>query len=654
MSIRKAVFWTHLVVGLVVGLFVAYMAATGSLLALQPLVTRVVERRLVTASAVPSTNCVTPSQIMLTAQRQSGRAIGSLQLFADRSLPTQIEFGRESVLLADTCSGRILSSGASRLRAFFLVVRNLHESAALGHTRGGILRNVKNAANLGFFFLLLSGLFLWMPRKWKKPNLRAATMLRTSLRGRARDWNLHNVAGFWLAPPLLAMSLTGAMMSYSWADRALYRISGTPAPPPHDEEHNQETRQREPALAASAVGPALPVERLIPAKSGSTATSSSGITTLSSTSLTAPKRTNPAADTHGLGDGTPAGMNRADRGPHAIQDDASPRSVPGHADLTGEGSGTARSVLQRPDEALEGAVHSDAARRGDHAGFEHMHPSGELHHHDGIGRGDGTAFSHHEPDSSDQGQHLTADVPITGSSDPGPPYNEGHTPQPGTERPQLRGESRSNSPMKNPTLRQLPSVIVTATPQVNTTQGAHNEKSDALTGFRPQHGRARRHEGPSRVLSAAELVSLDPLVERAKAQFPKWHSLRMRLPANGDQTISFTFDDGEDDGGGVQRSELVLNRTTGAVIEWVPFYQTSRGQRWRTYVRSLHTGELFGYLGQTIAFLAAMAALLLVWTGIALAARRFSAWRTRRSRAISKDATELKTRLGASSTNSTA
>jgi len=55
----------------------------------------------------------------------------------------------------------------------------------------------------------------------------------------------------------------------------------------------------------------------------------------------------------------------------------------------------------------------------------------------------------------------------------------------------------------------------------------------------------------------------------------------------------------------------------------------SRGQRWRTYARFLHTGQIFGLPGQVIALIATLSTLLLVWTGFALTIRRFAAWRAR-------------------------
>jgi uncharacterized iron-regulated membrane protein len=46
-------------------------------------------------------------------------------------------------------------------------------------------------------------------------------------------------------------------------------------------------------------------------------------------------------------------------------------------------------------------------------------------------------------------------------------------------------------------------------------------------------------------------------------------------------------------------------------------------------LRFAHTGEYWGLPGQTIAGLASAVACVLVWTGLALAWRRFVAWRAR-------------------------
>ena len=47
-----------------------------------------------------------------------------------------------------------------------------------------------------------------------------------------RNFNWHNSVGFWCAPVLIVLTLTGAVMSYQWANDLLYRITGNEPPPP--------------------------------------------------------------------------------------------------------------------------------------------------------------------------------------------------------------------------------------------------------------------------------------------------------------------------------------------------------------------------------------------------------------------------------------
>jgi len=57
------------------------------------------------------------------------------------------------------------------------------------------------------------------------------------------------------------------------------------------------------------------------------------------------------------------------------------------------------------------------------------------------------------------------------------------------------------------------------------------------------------------------------------------------------------------------------------------------GRKARTWLRFAHTGEVYGIVGQTVAGIASLGGVFLVYTGIALSLRRFAAWRRRRNRA---------------------
>jgi len=73
---------------------------------------------------------------------------------------------------------------------------------------------------------------LWWPKEWTWNNLKKITLFRGGAWGRARDWNWHNVLGFWCAVPLLLIVVTGVVMSYPWANNLVYRATGNTPPPP--------------------------------------------------------------------------------------------------------------------------------------------------------------------------------------------------------------------------------------------------------------------------------------------------------------------------------------------------------------------------------------------------------------------------------------
>ncbi|WP_411819512.1 hypothetical protein ABFZ85_11895 [Hyphococcus formosus] len=53
-----------------------------------------------------------------------------------------------------------------------------------------------------------------------------------------------------------------------------------------------------------------------------------------------------------------------------------------------------------------------------------------------------------------------------------------------------------------------------------------------------------------------------------------------------------------------------------------PSDRRTAGMRARIFARYLHTGEIFGFIGQTLAGLGSIAGMFLVWTGLALSYRR--------------------------------
>jgi uncharacterized iron-regulated membrane protein len=121
---------------------------------------------------------------------------------------------------------------------------------------------------------------------------------------------------------------------------------------------------------------------------------------------------------------------------------------------------------------------------------------------------------------------------------------------------------------------------------------------------------------------------LDALWAKAEQQMPEWRTISVRVPSGSRMPVVFTLDAGNG-GQPSKRGTLTLNGRTGEVIRWDSFASMSPGRRVRSWLRFAHTGEVYGLAGQTIAGLVSAGGAVLVWTGLALAFRRFLSWRKR-------------------------
>jgi uncharacterized iron-regulated membrane protein len=90
---------------------------------------------------------------------------------------------------------------------------------------------ITGACNLAFFWLAVTGVYLWWPQSRKWRGLKTSLLFNRRLTGKARDWNWHNVIGFWSSSVLVILTLTAAVMSYPWANDLLYILTGSEPPP---------------------------------------------------------------------------------------------------------------------------------------------------------------------------------------------------------------------------------------------------------------------------------------------------------------------------------------------------------------------------------------------------------------------------------------
>ena len=379
--LHKIIFWSHLLAGVVAGLVIFIMSFTGVILTYESQITESIERDA--RRVIPSADGKRLRYDELIARVRdvnSAARPAAIIVTSDPTASVAVNLGRENTVFVNPYTGQLLG-GHSATHDFMHTVVDWHRWLGTDGEGRATARAITGACNLAFFWLAVTGVYLWWPRSWQWRGLKMSLLFNARLRGKARDWNWHNVIGFWSSTVLVVLTLTAAVMSYPWANDLLYTMSGSEPPP-------------------------------------------------------------------------------------------------------------------RRTESPAGAAAQAARTRGQ------------------------------------------------------------------------RGEARATTPT----------------------------------------------------------ASFDVLLLRAQAQVPGWVMIMLRLPPRGDGPVTASIQ-GADAVHRFERSQLTLNRTTGDVVKWEPYANNSTGRKLRTWVRALHTGEAFGFIGQTVAGLASLGGCFLVWTGLAMAWRRFRSWR---------------------------
>ncbi|ATB35004.1 membrane protein [Cystobacter fuscus] len=239
LSVHTLVFWPHLIAGLLAGLIIAVMSFTGIALAFEHEIldwadqeTRRVE--------VPSPGAPRlPVDELLARVRTArpGAQPSAVTEYPEPTLAVTVSTGRTGGVYVNPYTGEVRDWGATGWRSFFHLMEDWHRWLGAQGDNRPIGKAITGASNAIFLALAVTGLYLWWPRKWTWRTVRPALWFRRGLKGKARDWNWHNVIGFWLLPALIVMTATGMVISYKSVSDLVFKLAGetppaTGGPPP--------------------------------------------------------------------------------------------------------------------------------------------------------------------------------------------------------------------------------------------------------------------------------------------------------------------------------------------------------------------------------------------------------------------------------------
>ncbi|MBS7252817.1 PepSY-associated TM helix domain-containing protein [Flavobacterium branchiicola] len=212
--------WLHLWLGLASGIIVFIMAITGCILVFEQEIKALTSPWL-NVEAQSAEKLLPPSQIYAAVQKAlpNKEIHGVWYNGLDKSIKVDIE--SDSLIYVNPYNGQI--TGMVDHEDFFHIVDEGHRNLWLDRDIGS---QITAWATFIFFFLLISGLILWFPKKWNKTTIKNSFKIKWDAKFKRLNYDLHNVMGFYALILAVLISFTGLLMSFHWLRESTYWISG--------------------------------------------------------------------------------------------------------------------------------------------------------------------------------------------------------------------------------------------------------------------------------------------------------------------------------------------------------------------------------------------------------------------------------------------
>ncbi len=230
--LHKMIFWSHLLAGVTGGVVIFVMSLTGFIVTYERQLVEYAEHdvREVSAPGVNARRMSLDDLVAKARQQNSGAQPTGVVLRGEPTASVAVGFGRDGATYVNAYTGAVLGGG-SKLHDWFHTVIDWHRWLGMEGEGRATGRAITGACNLAFFWLAITGVYLWWPSSWRWRGLKSSLVFNPRLRGKARDWNWHNVIGFWSSAVLVVLTLTAAVMSYPWVNDLLYTLTGSEPPP---------------------------------------------------------------------------------------------------------------------------------------------------------------------------------------------------------------------------------------------------------------------------------------------------------------------------------------------------------------------------------------------------------------------------------------
>ncbi len=222
MTIKKIIGKIHLWLGLLSGPVVLFLGITGCILAFEREIEEATQPyRYVAAQQLPQ---LPPSKIRAIAEQQLPGKPAHSVTYGRQGRATVVTFYHSSpdyyyLIYIDPYTGAVLKA-KDMSRDFFRVVINGHFYLWLPPKVG---QPIVASATLVFVVMMISGMILWWPRN--KAARKQRFSIKWNARWRRRNYDLHNVLGFYISWVAIFIAITGLVWGFQWFSAMVYGIT---------------------------------------------------------------------------------------------------------------------------------------------------------------------------------------------------------------------------------------------------------------------------------------------------------------------------------------------------------------------------------------------------------------------------------------------
>ncbi|MCM2679253.1 PepSY-associated TM helix domain-containing protein [Echinimonas agarilytica] len=231
MSIKKTLFWAHLVLGCSAALFIFLMSISGVALTYERQMIQAAQRADYPVAPSTQSQPLEMDEVVDFIENYHFKKTPQIQISHEQSAPVVLKDGRRTVAYLNPYTGEKLDSLGEGTVTFFKKLRAFHRWLTFDGSFSETGSWVNGISNAFFLVLVISGIYLWFPQRFKA----RAFKQKLTLNGRyanskARNYQWHNVFGLYMAPILFVVVFTALFFSFKWPGEALKNFATSESP----------------------------------------------------------------------------------------------------------------------------------------------------------------------------------------------------------------------------------------------------------------------------------------------------------------------------------------------------------------------------------------------------------------------------------------